>query len=676
MVQRLGLLVLLLVIIITQGFSQSKDELEHHGDSLFRQLQSIKDRDAKARALFDLSFFWSDYDTTKALSYLSEAENVLGKTGNSAFYQGLESFYRAAVYFEADPTEAKQNYMKAERFLKDVKAEQRTEASRYRARLWGSYGALLQREGKAHEYVQILIEKVIPLAKSIGDSSLMGNNFQNVAINLMNLGDYEKADEYYDKALQLLSGKTESPEERFTLFVNVVRNALLHKNYRKSGDLLDSAAVLALHIPNSPYIPIYHSVYGSYWAALKDYKKAHTHFESGLSAAKMHSNEEMAATILFDQFTAYQMNSEYGSAKEKLLEVLPHVQQKYSLRNKQMVYYNLASTAAKLSQYQEAVKWYEAYKDVSDTLFHDRSRAHIHELEKKYQTARKEKALLQIQAESQQQQLSLQNTRMLAGILLLTSIILGVVVYTGYNALKNKKKLAAQKEMLLQKELKNHRQQEKLNLYHAMLQGQERERSRIARDLHDGLGGMLASVKLKLSAVATNADKQEINNEPHMELYTIISQLDHSVDELRRVARNMMPESLLYMGLEAALKDLCNALTNAELKIDFQASNLSSNHPQPFQIAVYRIVQELLTNAVKHSGASQVWVQCSEEKGKFFVSVEDNGRGFDPKQELLEKEGIGISNIRNRVEILNGQLEIDAMLGRGASFHIQLDIYG
>ena len=676
MADRLGLLVLYWCFIITAGFSQSKDDLNHYNDSLYRQIQQIQEHGPKAQALFDLSFFWSDYDTAKAFSYIREAENILGVRGNSSYYRGLKSFYRASVYFETDPAKAKQKYMEAEGRLKDVGAEKRLEASRYRARLWGSYGALLQREGKAHEYVEILIEKVIPLAKSIGDSSLLGNNYQNVAMNLMNLGDYKNADDYYNKALQLLKGKKEALEGRFTLFINAARNALLHKNYRKSGEFIDSAGVLAVQVPNSSYIPIFHAVSGSHWAAVKNHEKADAHFENGLSAAKTQSNQDMVATLLFDQFTAYQMNNRYAAAREKLLEVLPYVQQQSSLRNKQMVYYNLANIATRLNQYQEAVKWYEAHKSVSDTLFSDQSQAHIQELEKKYQTSEKEKTILQIKTENQKQQLSLQNTRLLVGVLLLTSIILAAVGYSWYNALKNKKRFATHKEMLLQKELKNHRQQEKLNLYHAMLQGQETERSRIARDLHDGLGGMLANVKLKLSAVATNVDKQDINKESHMELYTIINQLDHSVNELRRVARNMMPESLLYMGLQAALKDLCNAMSNAELKIDFQTTNMNDNYPQPFQIAVYRIVQELLTNAVKHSGASQVWVQCSEEDGKFFISVEDNGRGFDARNDLFEKEGIGLSNIRNRVELLNGQFDIDATLGRGASFHIQLDIYG
>jgi len=207
-----------------------------------------------------------------------------------------------------------------------------------------------------------------------------------------------------------------------------------------------------------------------------------------------------------------------------------------------------------------------------------------------------------------------------------------------------------------------------------MVQGQEKERSRIARDLHDGLGGMLASVKLKLSAVANRAAEAQPQTDSTMHLYTIIKQMDDSVNELRRIARNMMPESLLYMGLEVSLRDLCNAMNQPQLKIDFQATNLQTDYNQSFLIAVYRIVQELLTNAVKHSGATQIWVQCSEADHYFYITVEDNGKGFDPSMQAPTKGGIGLSNIRNRVEILNGHLEIDAAIGKGASFHIQFEL--
>ena len=86
-------------------------------------------------------------------------------------------------------------------------------------------------------------------------------------------------------------------------------------------------------------------------------------------------------------------------------------------------------------------------------------------------------------------------------------------------------------------------------------------------------------------------------------------------------------------------------------------------------------MQELLTNAIKHSSATQVWVQCTEADEKFHINVEDNGKGFDPQLVLSESAGIGFANIQNRVELLNGQFEIDAALGKGASFHIQLDLH-
>lgn len=663
------------ILSITQIFAQTKDELKQYGDSLYRQIEQIEDQEEKALALLDLSFFWSDYDATKALGYVSQSEKLLGSKSKTNYYQGLLYFYRAAINFDIDPIKSKQQYMQADSVLcKDIPAKNNVSATRYRARLWGSYGALLQREGKAHEYVQVLLEKVIPMAKQIGDSTLMGNNYQNVAMALMNLEEYDKANTYYQNALDLLKGRTGAEEQRLTLFVNAARNALFSKAHTSARTLLDSAASTAKSIPTSSYLPVYHNVEGSYWEKQGNFDRGNFHFEKALADAKEQHNNDMVASILFSQFEAFQAANRPALAMEKLRDVLPYVQEKASLKNKQMVYYNLAHTASQLGKHEEAAKWYKEHKLIVDTLLRDKGEALTLELEKKYQTAEKENELLRIKADNQQQQLSIQRTRLFAGIFLLTTIILAMLSFIWYMLLKNRKRLAAQTELLLREELKSSKQQEKLNLFHAMLQGQEKERSRIARDLHDGLGGMLAGVKLKLSAVANREGKMQPQTESSMDLYTIINQMDQSVNELRRIARNMMPESLLYMGLEASLQDLCNAMAHPQLQIDFQASHLRMDYNQSFLIAVYRIVQELLTNAVKHSDASQIWVQCAEADGHFYITVEDNGKGFDPHGEDTKREGIGLSNIRNRVEILNGHLEVDAAIGKGASFHIQFKL--
>ncbi|PRD57073.1 tetratricopeptide repeat-containing sensor histidine kinase [Sphingobacterium gobiense] len=649
------------LLSIANIFAQSQAQLTHYGDSLYRQLQQIENSEERAHALLELSFFWSDYDTEKALHYVSDSQKLLGDKANTSYYQGLLSFYRAAIQFNIDPAKAKELYMQADAYLRrDVPAKNKISGTRYRARLWGSYGALLQREGKEHEYVQVLINQVIPMAKSIKDSTLWGNNLQNVAMALMNLQEYSKAEEYYDNALVLLEGKQEAGEQRFTLYVNAARNALLQQDHIRARTLLDSAAHTATLVPASSYLPVYHDVEGSYWQKQVNFDQANFHFEKALIGAKAQNNSDMVASILFSQSAAFKTANQPAQAMAKLREILPYIEKNPSLKNKQTVYYHLATTAAQLGAYEESVKWFEKYKIVLDTLLTDKGAALTLELEKKYQTAEKENELLRVKAANQQQQFAIQRTRTLAGIFLLTTIVLAMLSFIWYISARSKKRLAAQRE--------------KLNLFNAMLQGQERERSRIARDLHDGLGGMLAAVKLKLSAVANREAKAQPQTDSSMDLYTLINQMDHSVNELRRIARNMMPESLLYMGLEASLRDLCNAMDQPQLQIDFQATNLRTDYSQSFLIAVYRIVQELLTNAVKHSGATQIWVQCSEADGYFYITVEDNGKGFDPSMDDSKREGIGLSNIRNRVEILNGHLEIDATIGKGASFHIQFEL--
>lgn len=670
------LLILYFLLIATRVHGQSEDRLLQHSDSLYRQLVQIENREDKAVALLDLSFFWSDHDTAKALHYISEAEDLLRTKIQTDYYRGLIAFYTASVYFDKDPNKAKDLYMEAERLLHHADSGHHLKAVRYRVRLWGSYGALLQREDKANEYVDILLDKVIPLAELTGDATLIGNNYQNVAMNLMNLQEYAKADQYYFKALTLLSEKENAAEERLTLYVNAARNALFLKDYDRSEILLDTATMIAHLIPNSMYVPMYHTVLGSYYAATKNFGKAHQHFYQGLLTAKRLKNDELTATVLYDQFKAYQQNKQYSEAKVKLLEVLPYIEKTSSLANKQMVYYHLATTTVALNQYQEAVKWYEAYIVVADSLLANKNRAQILELEQKYQTTEKEKELLKIKSQHQEQSFALQKNRSIAIISASLCILLLVLGLNWYRTQKSKKRLLEQKELLLQEELKNHRQESKINLYNAMSQGEEKERSRLARDLHDGLGGMLANVKMKLSAVTENIDKQEIDTVSVQDLQSIIGQLDRSVNELRRVSRNLMPDSLLYIGLEDALKDLCKSMTQPTMFIDFQSSKLSGNYFHPVLISVYRIVQELLTNALKHSEADQVWVQCSEESDILYLSLEDNGKGFEQNTENLINKGMGLSNIRNRVALLNGHFQIDAYPGKGSSFHIQIPTHG
>ena len=252
------------------------------------------------------------------------------------------------------------------------------------------------------------------------------------------------------------------------------------------------------------------------------------------------------------------------------------------------------------------------------------------------------------------------NSLLFAGLsFLLLLIVLFLWIFN-----KNQKKLSVQKEINLKQELSAFEDRHKLSVSKALIQGEEMERKRIARDLHDGLGSMLSSVKIHLN-LAKKENAETVNG--------VDALLDNSIKELRNISQNLMPESLLELSLEHALRDLCAANSNAVTKVEFQYLIKKSRLPKNYEIMIYRIIQELLNNALKYAKASQVLVSCSQNKDVFFITVEDNGVGFDisdPKN----KNGMGLKNIKNRVEFLNGKLEIESKPNQGTSAYIELNV--
>ena len=199
----------------------------------------------------------------------------------------------------------------------------------------------------------------------------------------------------------------------------------------------------------------------------------------------------------------------------------------------------------------------------------------------------------------------------------------------------------------------------------AMLEGEERERERVARDLHDGLGGALSGIKLKLSG---QQKKESIPVIDH-----VILQLEDSINELRNISRNLMPEALLRSGLEVALHDLCISMKREDMLIEFQSAGIHKGNPLSSQVNIYRIIQELLSNAIQHSGADKILLQSIQEEKRFYITIEDNGCGFD-SDNIQNAKGLGWSNIQNRVNYMKGKMDVDSIIHQGTTINIELNI--
>lgn len=311
------------------------------------------------------------------------------------------------------------------------------------------------------------------------------------------------------------------------------------------------------------------------------------------------------------------------------------------------------------------------YRQLRGKLANDALVEALQEFETKYETEQKEQRILQLEQEKIITQLTLRQKNGILVILGVLSALLLLLGGLGYRNLQIRKRVTGQQLHIQQQQIRELEQEQQLHTANAMLRGQEEERSRIARDLHDGLGGMLSGIKQTLFAMTGN---QFISEGAAQAFNRVVGDLDHSINELRNIARNMMPEALLRFGLKDALEDYCSHLGRpGSLDVHFQAYGLEQRLERDTEIVLFRIVQELASNAVKHANPKNIIVQLIRDGLRLHLTVEDDGKGFDPA--TLEKaSGMGWMNIRSRAAYLGGQLDIQSAPGKGASASLEFTI--
>ncbi|MBL7775377.1 MAG: sensor histidine kinase [Saprospiraceae bacterium] len=195
----------------------------------------------------------------------------------------------------------------------------------------------------------------------------------------------------------------------------------------------------------------------------------------------------------------------------------------------------------------------------------------------------------------------------------------------------------------------------------SMLEGQETERRRVATDLHDSLGGLLATVKIRLESLSGKLPELDANEE----FSKVKNLLDDTIAETRQIARNLQPGTLHQFGLMKAIRDLTSRVRGDGVpSIDFQHFGSFTDIDHTVALNCYRIVQELLQNSLKHAQATEILVQLTRTDSELALLVEDNGLGYDP--ETITK-GMGTDNVSQRVQFIKGEISIQTAKGQGTS---------
>lgn len=639
----------------------SLDDDEVYIDSIAKFTKNVKSDSIKCLNSFRLSKLYLMVQDTKSYKgYLNQGNRLKTKF---PFLEDVSLYYNAYSFVEKGNLEVyEKTLLKANDKLKKYRTK---EAYRLRAIILQNYGVMQQRKNNENEYMRLLVNEAIPIAKRSGDYELISSLDKAVAIIFMNNGEREKAAEYLGHAQKYIENTTKKSatlaESKMETYIINAENLVELKHFYDAKSILDKAFLILKNYPESNLNDSYFYSEGIYYAKQNKHSAALISFEKGIKSAEKHSNAIALNRLKFAEYEVLFKLKNYNRAK-KNLEYL--VENTPFIIDKKNYYKELSNVYNATKEYPKAYFYSNKYNVISDSLNDASLKNEIVELEAKYKKAESEKKISLLQSENEKAVLQVNNNRLNSMLFAVLSFLLFLTVLFLWLYNNYQKKLSFQKEVNLQQELSALENQQKLSISNALIQGEEIERKRIARDLHDGLGSMLSGLKMHLNL----ADRDNHENKPN-----INEMLNDSIKELRNISQNLLPESLMKLGLEHALKDLCASHSSSKTAVEFQYLIKKSNLPQHLEIMIYRIIQELLNNALKYAKASQILVSCSQNKDVFFITVEDDGIGFNVKH-AEKREGMGLRNIKNRVAFLNGKLEIDSVINKGTSTYIELKI--
>lgn len=540
-------------------------------------------------------------------------------------------------------------------------------AKESRATVKASIAELLESQSHFEEALKIYLETIEIMENSDAKNKWMvlGVLYANVGGVYHDLHQFSKVLEYDLKALEAYKKRNSDPlyVATFELYVS--------GDYKDMGQLeqakihIENAEKIARELNSADLFYRIYNAWGGFYQKSTEYEKAIDAYQKAMNYAKSEEN-------LFRQMNCNRMLGFIYRDMKEYRKSIPYIQealaQTRKLKNKLLeveLLKSIAMAQSKLNN-KEAVGYYEAYIQLSDSLNKDATQQKINEIENKYQSQKKQDSILTLQKNTLLQSVQLKQKDTVNIALIAGCISLFLLAVLSYKNFKNRNRLFLQSEKIRAQQLSEWEKEKKLLGAQSLMKGQEEERSRLARDLHDGVGGLLSGVKLSMSTMKGNVFLSE---ESARSFENVIGQLDQSIAELRRVSHNMMPEALIKYGLKEALENYCENLNlSGQLNVQLQSYGMEKRMEQSTEIVVYRIVQELLANVIKHAEAKKVLIQLVREDGRFNLTVEDDGKGFDVNE---IKSGAGLANIRARIDYLNGSMDIVSKSGEGTSVHIE-----
>ncbi|WP_299552014.1 tetratricopeptide repeat protein [Seonamhaeicola sp.] len=618
-------------------------------DSLTTKLSETTSLFEKAKLNLQLANIYERIDLNKAKSYAYEAlkytdnDSLLAETSNQ-----LGRFH----FFTAQLDSASIYFSEAKTILKKLKDEHRA------AIINISLGAIQLRQGHYENTIKILTESA-SFFEDTNDDLNAAKCYSNISSAFAELDNYDKAIEYSEKALTIFH------KNDLTQFQLITLPNLATQHFKK-GDTLkaigyyNDAETIAKSVNDNRSLSIIYNNLGHIYLE-NDTDKSENYLKQALklkNELNLNSGIEITKSNLG---YIYLKKKDYAKAIALLKEAEPLI------KGKQLssVYDFLSRSYKGLGNFPRALEFAEKAKQLNDSLLSAENQNTILDIQTKYETEKKEKEILQLKADNLEANYRRRQNRnlLIAALAALVVVVLGL-----YMIVKNakRKRIIMEQNLTIQEQNFNQLlKAQELEEIDAILDAQEQERTKMAADLHDNLGSKVATLKLYLE----NYDENESFSTFYEKLKSLMNE---TYDEIRSIARNKNFGAKIDKGLIPSTSSIAKQISDSN-KLNIKVINVDVKNriENTLEIQLFRIIQELLTNIIKHAKATEAIVQFSEDNNVLNIIVEDNGKGFNVNN---QRSGVGLNNIEKRVEKINAEWVIDSSEGNGTTVILNIPL--
>lgn len=627
-------------------------------DSLLNLLKTAKKDTNQVNVLNDIAwgfFKVGNYDSSIIYAEIAKklATSIQFKKGLGSAYCNIGNDYQK----KGNYSEALKNIFTALKLMKEIN-DRKSIASCY-----NNLGIIYQNEGNYPEASKNFYTS-LKIYEELGNKQGMANLYNGIGIIYHLQGNDQEALKNYNAALNMQ--KLLGNKRRMAIAYGNIGNVYSDLKNRHESILNYSLALkLGEEIGDKKIISNSYNNLANEYADLGNYQEALKNYFASLKISNEIDDQPGVAIAYGNIGEVYQDLKNYTEAKNYINKALVISIQTDSKDIIDDQYRRLAIIDSALGNYKDAYEHHKMYSLYNDSIYNEQNAQQINELSAKYESEKKEKEITQLNLEvlTKQKDQEILNAKIDEKNSIIIAIVIGGLLLTISILLFYSRQRLIQKN-IYQAALS--KQQEHIAI--AVMEAQENERNRIAQDLHDGIGTFLSAIKINLQNFEDSIPKEKTE---HYKKTSLL--VDKTSVELRNIMKNLSSETLQENGLEGALYELIENVNRLGItKINFLSHGLTTRLDAIIEINLYRVAQELINNTIKHAKATQATLQLIDHESTVLLMIEDNGSGFDanaPKQNKLG--GMGLKNIRNRVNFIKGTLKTESVLEKGSTFIIE-----